>query len=125
MPNRAQHFAMLDDVISQMADAIDAHSPAGETLRRLGIPMAEGVSAGLKKGLSRGSRAAQESIGALGGFMSELQESIADNLAQFGKLGGAANKAAHGPEFYVKIGRKGGARMKELAAMGRKAEAGD
>jgi len=41
-------------------------------------------------------------------------------VAEAGRLGGEATRDAHGIEFYEKIGKKGGERVRELIAAARR-----
>lgn len=56
-------------------------------------------------------------MGRLGG--NKVKALGKEHFARIGKLGGDKVAATHGPEFYEEIGRKGGARIKELIAAGR------
>ena len=47
---------------------------------------------------------------------------MAITCAEAGKKGGLKTSETHGWEFYQAIGRKGGARRRELAEKGRKLE---
>jgi len=44
------------------------------------------------------------------------------SVAAAGRKGGRTTLERHGPEFYSKIGRKGGRTLKRLIARGRQAE---
>ena len=51
------------------------------------------------------------------------EELRAMTVSEAGRLGGLATRAKHGPEFFVRLGRRGGQRMKELIARGKALEA--
>ena len=44
------------------------------------------------------------------------------SVADAGRKGGRTTLKRHGPEFYSKIGRKGGRKLKTLITRGRQAE---
>jgi general stress protein YciG len=44
------------------------------------------------------------------------------SVAEAGRKGGKTTFKRHGPQFYSKIGRKGGRKLKNLIARGRQAE---
>jgi general stress protein YciG len=50
------------------------------------------------------------------------KEKGAMSIREAGRRGGKATAATHGPEFYKGIGQKGGKRVQELIAAGRKAQ---
>ena len=45
------------------------------------------------------------------------------SVRQAGARGGRATSASHGPDFYKKIGKKGGQKVRELIAKGKEASA--
>ena len=45
----------------------------------------------------------------------------ATTVAEAGRKGGITARDTHGHEFYVKIGKKGGSRVRELIAAGKRA----
>jgi general stress protein YciG len=47
------------------------------------------------------------------------------SLSEAGHKGGTTTAKRYGPEFYKKIGQKGGQRVRELIAAGRAAQAAD
>jgi len=44
------------------------------------------------------------------------------SVAEAGRRGGKTTFKRHGPEFYSRIGRKGGRKLKSLIARGKQAE---
>jgi general stress protein YciG len=46
-----------------------------------------------------------------------------ERMSQAGRKGGEATARRHGPDHFVALGKKGGARTRELIARGKAAEA--
>ncbi len=55
-------------------------------------------------------------------LVAAFMEAARDGLRAAGSRGGAVNLDRHGHEHFVEIGKKGGKRVRELIAAGRKAE---
>ena len=49
-----------------------------------------------------------------------MAEKGAMTVRDAGRKGGATTKKRHGPEFYERIGRKGGQRLKQLVAQAKR-----